>query len=105
MNLQGPVSFDGNDRIGITVFQQIQFAKLQPVALYHPETEFLDFACPSCTTIKWENNVVPIAKRIFKLRYATISNLAFFTVTSFAIFGIILSIMFLAFNLHFRALK
>lgn len=56
-------------------------------------------------TIKWHNNVVPISKRIFKLRFATISKLAFFTVTSLAIVGIILSIMFLAFNLHFRKLK
>jgi hypothetical protein len=89
----------------MTAFHQIQFAQLQPVALYYPETEFLDFSCPHCTTIKWQNNVVPIAKRIFKLRYATISKLAFFTITTIAIVGIILSILFLAFNLHFRKLK
>lgn len=102
---QGNVSFDGADRVGITAFYQIQFAILQPVALYYPETEFLDFSCPNCMTIKWQNNVVPIAKRIFKLRFATISKLAFFTVTSLAVVGIILSILFLAFNLHFRKLK
>lgn len=56
-------------------------------------------------TIKWQNNVVPIAKRIFKLRFSTISKLAFFTITTLAVVGIILSIMFLAFNLHFRKLK
>jgi gamma-aminobutyric acid type B receptor len=103
--LQGNVSFDGADRIGITAFYQIQFAQLQPVALYYPETELLDFTCPSCMTIKWENNVVPIAKRVFKLRFATISRLAFFTITSLAGVGIVLSLMFLAFNLHFRKLK
>ena len=89
----------------MTAFYQIQFANLQPVALYYPETEFLDFTCPNCMTIKWQNNVVPIAKRIFKLRFATISKLAFFTITSMAVVGIVLSIMFLAFNLHFRKLK
>jgi hypothetical protein len=56
-------------------------------------------------TIKWENNVVPIAKRVFKLRFATISRLAFYTITSLAGVGIVLSLMFLAFNLHFRKLK
>lgn len=99
------MSFDGADRVGITAFYQIQFAKLQPVALFYPETELLDFHCPSCLTIKWQNNVVPIAKRVFKLRFATISKYAFFTVTSLAVVGIILSILFLAFNLHFRKLK
>lgn len=105
LSLQGPISFNGNDRIGITKFHQIQYAHLKPVAFFHPETEFLDFTCSSCSIIKWENDVVPIAKRVFKLRFATISRLAFFTVTSLAIFGIILSLMFLAFNLHFRKLK
>jgi hypothetical protein len=99
------VSFDGNDRIGITVFKQVQHSKRQPIALYHPEFDLLDFNCPFCATIKWNNNVVPIAKRIFKLRYVTISNYAFFTISSCAVFGIILSIMFLAFNLHFRKLQ
>jgi gamma-aminobutyric acid type B receptor len=103
--MQGPVSFDGNDRIGVTIFHQIQYAKLNPVALYYPKSESLDFKCPSCMTIKWKNNVVPIAKRVFKLRYATISKLAFFTMSSLSIFGIILSFSFLAFNLHYRTLK
>lgn len=102
---QGNVSFDGADRIGITAFHQIQYAQLQPVALYYPETVRLDFNCQNCMTIKWENNVVPIAKRIFKLRIATISRYAFFTITSLAFVGIVLSIMFLAFNIHYRKLK
>jgi hypothetical protein len=88
----------------MTAFHQIQFAQLQPVALFYPETELLDFSCPNCMTIKWQNNVVPIAKRVFKLRFSTISKLAFITITSLAIVGIILSILFLAFNLHFRKL-
>lgn len=105
LKFQGPVSFDGNDRIGITVFKQIQNSQRQPIALFHPEIDHLDFNCAFCTTIKWKNNNVPIAKRFFKLRYVTISNIAFFTISSCAVLGIILSIMFLAFNLHFRKLK
>jgi hypothetical protein len=78
---------------------------LQPVALYNPETELLDFNCPNCVTIKWQNNVVPIAKRVFKLRFATIEKFAFVIITTLAVVGIILSLLFLAFNLHFRKLK
>lgn len=102
---QGNVSFKGADRVGITAFHQIQYAKLQPVALYYPETVRLDFNCQNCMTIKWENNVVPIAKRIFKLRIASVSRYAFFTITTLAFVGIVLSIMFLAFNIHYRKLK
>lgn len=75
------------------------------MALYHPSESHLDFNCPECVQIKWKGGQVPIAKRIFKLRVATIAPFAFYTITSFASVGITLSIAFLAFNLHFRKLK
>ncbi|CRK94045.1 CLUMA_CG007569, isoform A [Clunio marinus] len=80
--ISGNVSFDGADRVGTTAFYQIQFAQLQPVALYYPETEFLDFTCPNCMTIKWQNNVVPIAKRVFKLRSIKLSSYKLSNITA-----------------------
>lgn len=103
--IQGPVSFKGADRVGTSLFLQIQHGHLQPVALFHPSEYNLDFNCPKCTRIKWKRGQVPIAKRVFKLRVATIAPYAFYTITSFASVGITLSISFLAFNLHFRKLK
>lgn len=102
---KGPVAFSGADRIPISVFSQVQDGRLQSVALFHPSQLYLDFDCSKCVPIKWKNGQVPIAKRIFKLRVATISPIAFFIVSTLALIGIILSIAFLAFNLHFRKLK
>lgn len=103
--IKGPVLFSGADRIGISVFSQVQDGLLKSIALYYPSRLKLDFECPKCVPIKWKSGQVPIAKRIFKLRVATIAPVAFFTITTLAAVGIILSIAFLAFNLHFRKLK
>lgn len=102
---KGPVSFSGPDRVGISVFSQVQDGRLRSVALFHPSQLHLDFDCFKCVPIKWRNGQVPIAKRIFKLRVATISPIAFSVVSTLALIGIILSIAFVAFNLHFRKLK
>lgn len=103
--MKGPVSFSGADRVGISVFNQVQNGHLKSVALFHPSRLHLDFDCPKCVPIKWKSGQVPIAKRVFKLRVATIAPIAFFVVSTLALIGIILSIAFLAFNLHFRNLK
>lgn len=102
---QGPVSFNGADRIGISAFNQVQGGSLRSVALYHPAQLQLDFECPKCVPIKWKGNQVPIAKRIFKLRVATIAPIAFFIISALSLVGIILSIAFLTFNLHYRKMK
>lgn len=102
---QGPVSFSGPDRVGTTAFYQIQRGLLEPVALYYPATDALDFRCPRCRPVKWHSGQVPIAKRVFKLRVATIAPLAFYTIATLSSVGIALAIAFLAFNLHFRKLK
>jgi gamma-aminobutyric acid type B receptor len=104
-SLQGPVSFDGPDRICTSIFYQVQQGHLKPVALFHPEMQHLDFICPSCMPIRWQGNQVPIAKRVFKIRIAAIAPVALYTITSLASVGITLAIGFLAFNLHFRKLK
>ncbi|KAH8393871.1 hypothetical protein KR215_004468, partial [Drosophila sulfurigaster] len=105
LGVSGPVSFSGPDRVGTTAFYQIQRGLLEPIALYYPATDALDFRCPRCRPVKWHSGQVPIAKRIFKLRVATIAPLAFYTIATLSSVGIALAIAFLAFNLHFRKLK
>ncbi|KAF5289126.1 hypothetical protein FQA39_LY15228 [Lamprigera yunnana] len=99
---QGPVKFDGADRIGNSIFNQIQGGNLSAVAIYYAESNFLDFKCRECTGIKWHGNKIPIAQRILKFRLVTIPKLAFTFVFVFATIGILLSLTFLYFNLHFR---
>ncbi|XP_030383827.1 gamma-aminobutyric acid type B receptor subunit 1 [Scaptodrosophila lebanonensis] len=105
LGVSGPVSFSGPDRVGITAFYQIQRGMLEPIALYYPATDALDFRCPRCRPVKWHSGQVPIAKRVFKLRVATIAPLAFYTIATLSSVGVALAIAFLAFNLHFRKLK
>ncbi|KAL7742417.1 hypothetical protein ACLKA6_019048 [Drosophila palustris] len=105
LGVSGPVSFSGPDRVGTTAFYQIQRGMLEPIALYYPATDALDFRCPRCRAVKWHSGQVPIAKRVFKLRVATIAPLAFYTIATLSSVGIALAIAFLAFNLHFRKLK
>lgn len=87
------------------MFQQIQGSVLQPIALFYPARQHLDFECHECLGIKWKSEQVPIAKRVFKFRYSTIAPVAFYTMTSLACVGVALALTFLAFNLHFRKLK
>ncbi|XP_022221544.2 gamma-aminobutyric acid type B receptor subunit 1 [Drosophila obscura] len=105
LGVSGPVSFSGPDRVGTTAFYQIQRGMLEPIALYYPASDALDFRCPRCRPVKWHSGQVPIAKRVFKLRVATIAPLAFYTIATLSSVGIALAIAFLAFNLHFRKLK
>lgn len=52
--LQGPVSFNGPDRYGITVFRQNQRGNMARVALYFPENGSLCFDCEGTNPIIWE---------------------------------------------------
>ncbi|TMW45938.1 hypothetical protein DOY81_008982 [Sarcophaga bullata] len=105
LGVSGPVSFSGPDRIGTTAFYQIQNGRLEPIALYYPAANALDFHCPHCKNVKWHGGQVPIAKRVFKVRVATIAPLAFYTIATLSSVGIAMALAFLAFNLHFRKLK
>ncbi|CAD6998932.1 unnamed protein product [Ceratitis capitata] len=105
LGVSGPVSFSGPDRIGTTAFYQIQNGTLALVALYYPAAGTLDFHCPHCRSVRWHTGQVPIAKRIFKMRVATIATSAFYTVATLSVVGIVLAIAFLAFTLHFRKMK
>ncbi|XP_063700563.1 gamma-aminobutyric acid type B receptor subunit 2 [Culicoides brevitarsis] len=105
LGVSGPVSFDGADRIGNTALYQIQSSKVVQISLYYPETQYLDFACINCSSIKWYKGQTPIAKRILKFRIVTISPVAFYTITAFSCIGVLLSALFLSFNLYFRKIK
>ncbi|KAF5280932.1 hypothetical protein FQR65_LT14919, partial [Abscondita terminalis] len=102
VGISGPVKFDGADRIGNSMFKQIQDGNLSAVAIYYAESNFLDFHCRECVGIKWHGDEIPIAQRILKFRLVTIPKLAFIIVFTFATIGILLSLIFLYFNLHFR---
>nr|XP_036231694.1 uncharacterized protein LOC106623734 [Bactrocera oleae] len=105
LGVSGPVSFSGPDRIGTTAFYQIQNGTLALIALYYPAASRLDFHCPHCCSVRWHSGQVPIARRIFKMRVATIATSAFYTIATLSVIGIILALAFLAFTLHFRKMK
>ncbi|XP_031349958.1 gamma-aminobutyric acid type B receptor subunit 2-like isoform X2 [Photinus pyralis] len=102
IGISGPVKFDGADRIGNSILKQLQNGNLSTVAIYYAENGFLDFECLQCSNIKWHGGETPIDQRILKFRLVTIPKLAFFVVFGFATFGIILSMVLLYFNLHFK---
>ncbi|XP_055540393.1 gamma-aminobutyric acid type B receptor subunit 2 isoform X2 [Wyeomyia smithii] len=103
--ISGPVSFDGADRVGTTSFHQIQAGALRLIAFYYRKNQTLDFGCPECDSVQWESGQVPIAKRILRLRVDAVSPLAFYTIVILSIVGIVMSVLFLGLNLHFRKLK
>uniref|UniRef100_A0AAR5P745 G-protein coupled receptors family 3 profile domain-containing protein n=2 Tax=Dendroctonus ponderosae TaxID=77166 RepID=A0AAR5P745_DENPD len=55
--------------------------------------------------IRWQNDRVPIAKRIFKTTQVTIPKVLFSLTTGISVFGIICSLVFLYFNAKFRQMK
>lgn len=55
---QGPVSFHGPDRQGISVLEQNQKGHMRTIALFYPESNRLDLRCKSCQEIYWKNRKV-----------------------------------------------
>ncbi|CAD5116182.1 DgyrCDS5099 [Dimorphilus gyrociliatus] len=55
---QGPVSFHGPDRQGISVLEQNQHSHMRTIALFYPEKNRLDLHCKSCKEIYWKNGKV-----------------------------------------------
>lgn len=103
--ISGPLSFSGSDRVGITEFQQNQGGVLRKVALYIPDSETLDFSCFRCNPIIWKDGEPPVARRIVKLSVATIQRSVFVSVSVLSVFGMLLAVAFLAFNLCYRKSK
>lgn len=103
--ISGPLSFSGSDRVGITEFQQNQGGVLRKVALYIPDSGTLDFSCFRCNPIIWKDGEPPVARRIVKLSVATIQRSVFISVSVLSVFGMLLAVAFLAFNLCYRKSK
>lgn len=80
-------------------------SRLETVAVYFAKSRHLNFACRECKRIKWKGNQVPIAQRVLKLRVITVPKTAFYTVLLCSLLGILVCLMFLYFNLHFRGVK
>ncbi|EEC19544.1 gaba-B receptor, putative [Ixodes scapularis] len=103
--ISGPLSFFGSDRVGITEFQQNQGGVLRKVALYIPDSGTLNINCFRCYPIEWQDGEPPVDRRIVKLSVATIQRSVFVSVSVLAVFGMVLAVVFLAFNLFYRKRK
>ena len=55
---QGPVSFDGPDRQGLSVIEQNQGGASVRVAMYFPSNDTLDFNCADCNNIDWQGKLI-----------------------------------------------
>ncbi|KAJ8027922.1 Gamma-aminobutyric acid type B receptor subunit 2 [Holothuria leucospilota] len=103
--VSGPVSFNGPDRYGITVFRQNQRGNMARVALYFPENGSLCFDCEGTNPILWEGNRIPIDKMQVIDQYILIHPSAFLIMTILASIGIAVAIVFLSFNVKYRKTK
>ncbi|XP_025266425.1 gamma-aminobutyric acid type B receptor subunit 1 isoform X2 [Camponotus floridanus] len=105
IGVSGPVSFDDADRVGITAFYQMHGHIMNKIAIYTPEDGKLIMNCPGCVATRWPGGQVPAARRVFRLRMVTVAPAAFLVITCIASVGVTLTLVFLAFNLHFRKHK
>ncbi|XP_076321720.1 gamma-aminobutyric acid type B receptor subunit 2-like [Tachypleus tridentatus] len=105
MGVSGPISFKGSDRVGVTAFFQIQGGEPRQVALFYPNRTKLSFTCSECVPVVWKAGDIPVAHRTLIRRIATIHRGAFVVMTTLAVIGMTLAILFLMFNLYFRHLK
>ncbi|XP_018329892.1 gamma-aminobutyric acid type B receptor subunit 2 isoform X2 [Agrilus planipennis] len=105
MGISGPVIYKGADRIGSTIFKQLQRGQTNSVAVFDPLSTALNFDCKFCKPVRWKDNQVPVARRILKKRLEAVPKLAFYTISSVSSLGIICSVIFLYFNLHFRRMR
>lgn len=78
---------------------------METVAIYYANKNNLDFKCEGCSKIKWKNDQIPIAQRVFKTRLITIPRSAFYSILSISLLGITIGLTFLYLNLHFRRIK
>nr|XP_054755802.1 gamma-aminobutyric acid type B receptor subunit 2-like isoform X2 [Lytechinus pictus] len=103
--VSGPVSFVGPDRFGITTFRQNQDGELKRVALYFPESELLDFETEGTVPIHWAGGFIPVDHLIVLDKPIRIDSAAFLSMSVLTVLGIILALLFLAFNVKYRKTK
>lgn len=92
---QGPVSFNGADRIGTSAFYQIQGGRPKTVALY---THGREMKCADCAKPQWAGGI-PAARRVLVLRIDSVWPPARLAVAAMAAGGVALALAFLVFNL------
>ncbi|XP_072171308.1 gamma-aminobutyric acid type B receptor subunit 2-like [Diadema setosum] len=103
--VSGPVSFNGPDRFGITTFRQNQGGEMQRVALYFPESEVLDIGSDDMVPIVWAGGFVPVDHLTVVDKPILIAKAAFLSVSVLSVLGIVLAVIFLAFNVKYRKTK
>ncbi|KAE8743833.1 hypothetical protein FOCC_FOCC009543 [Frankliniella occidentalis] len=104
--VSGPVSFRQADRIGISLISQVQGGVALPVALFHPARGALEWlGGGDAPAVRWAGGHTPVSRRVCVLRVITVSSYAFLAITCLAALGMLVAVLFLAFNLHYRRLK
>ncbi|XP_044748557.1 gamma-aminobutyric acid type B receptor subunit 2 isoform X2 [Coccinella septempunctata] len=103
--LSGPVRFSGPDRVGNSLFTQIQGGGKLQIAVYESDVDKLNFGCINCFPVIWKHGKVPIAQRIVKVIILKMPLFLYYMVCSTTCMGIMASMLFLYFNLKFRAVK
>ncbi|XP_041357870.1 gamma-aminobutyric acid type B receptor subunit 1-like [Gigantopelta aegis] len=103
--VSGPVSFKGPDRESRAVVYQNQGGNLTIIAIHDPDSEELNFACDQCRDLIWQGGRVPRDKKLVLHRQKTIDPTIFYIACALCVFGIILAVCFLSYNLHHRKLR
>ncbi|KAJ8910269.1 hypothetical protein NQ315_014003, partial [Exocentrus adspersus] len=101
----GPLKFQGADRVGNSLVQQIQNGVKVDIAVFDSVNKLLDFRCRTCRNIRWKNGQVPVAQRILKVSLVTVPPILLYCILSISFLGICASFLLLYFNLHYRQLK
>nr|XP_006824239.1 PREDICTED: gamma-aminobutyric acid type B receptor subunit 2-like [Saccoglossus kowalevskii] len=105
VGISGHITFNGADRESITVFDQNQDGKMKRIAIYNPLTEYLDFNATDCVPILWQDGKVPRDRLLVIEEIVHIDGIAFTCITLMSIGGVLISILFLLFNLRYRNTK
>jgi gamma-aminobutyric acid type B receptor len=84
---------------------QILDGHIRDIAVFDSDRGQLDFECKACHPVNWWNSQTPIAQRILKVSLITIPQSLFYSVIFVSAVGILFSVFFLYFNLHFRRMK
>ncbi|XP_045480347.1 gamma-aminobutyric acid type B receptor subunit 2 isoform X2 [Harmonia axyridis] len=103
--LSGPVRFSGPDRVGNSLFTQIQGGAKSQIAIYESDLDKLNFVCINCFPVIWKHGKIPIAQRIVKVIILKMPLFLYYVVCSTTCMGIFASFLFLYFNLRFRKMK
>ncbi|XP_077984600.1 gamma-aminobutyric acid type B receptor subunit 1-like [Glandiceps talaboti] len=103
--ISGVVLFNGPDRNGITVFEQIQGGTLKRIATFDPQNDYLSFNTTDCVSVQWQGDKVPYDQLLIIDEMVHISKIAFISITLLSLAGIAMALLFLLFNCRYRKTK